>query len=146
MEIADIGQADLPALAGLYQQLLACEASLKKMEAVLEQVQDDPRHILLGAKIDGRLVGTLLGVACQMLFGQCRSFMVVEDLVVDRDHQRRGVGRALMEELEARSRQLDCSYVMLITDEERPEAHRFYESLGYKSEGYRAFKKKAVEL
>ncbi|MFC1736115.1 GNAT family N-acetyltransferase [Candidatus Hydrogenedentota bacterium] len=141
MEITNIAEEDLAELAELYQQLQANKPSVEKMRETLLRVGEDSNHVMLGARIDGQLVGTLLGVACQMLFGQCKSFMVVEDVVVSNDYRRRGVGRALMREIEERAAQLNCSYVMLITDHDRLGAHGFYESLGYKTDAYKAFKK-----
>jgi GNAT superfamily N-acetyltransferase len=141
VDIENIKKEDLADLAMLYQQLQANEPSITKMGETLLRVTDDPNHVILGARIDGKLVGTLLGVACWMLFGQSNSFMIVEDVVVSSDYRRCGVGKALMREIEKRAKQLNCSYIMLITDADRPEAHKFYLSQGYKTEEYKAFKK-----
>ena len=142
MEIALITEEDLPALASLYQQLVPNESSLEKMQEALHVIWRNPDQAIFGAKIEGRLVGTILGVACRMLFGQCKSFMIVEDFVVDSDHRRQGVGTALMRAIECFAAKRNCSYIMLITDTDREEAHRFYASLGYESDHYMAFKKR----
>jgi ribosomal protein S18 acetylase RimI-like enzyme len=68
--------------------------------------------------------------------------MIIEDVVVDSEHRRDGVGTALMLEMEKLAVQRDCSYIMLITDEDRTGAQNFYKSLGYKSDSYKAFKKR----
>jgi ribosomal protein S18 acetylase RimI-like enzyme len=142
MEIGRISEEDLAALAELYQQLQPNEPSVAKMRETLLAVEQDPNHIIIGARIDGKLVGSALGIVCQMLFGQCKSFMIIEDVVVDSEHRRDGVGTALMLEMEKLAVQQNCGYIMLITDEDRTGAQNFYKSLGYKSDSYRAFKKK----
>ncbi|MCP4177285.1 MAG: GNAT family N-acetyltransferase [bacterium] len=144
MKIINIKEDDLADLVSLYQQLQENEPSLEKMKDALLRIHYNPNHIILGAKVDGKLVGSLLGVACQMLFGQCKSFMVVEDVVVSSEYHRSGIGRALMKEIEQRAVQLNCSYIMLITDHDRPNAHKFYEALGYKTDTYKAFKKSLI--
>lgn len=141
MEIGRITEEDLPALASLYQQLLPNEPSVEKMREALPAIQQNPNQFVLGAKIDGRLIGSVLGVACQMLFGQCRSFMIVEDVVVDAGYRRMGVGTALMRALEQYALERNCSYIMLITDTDREGAQRFYASLGYQIDHYKALKK-----
>ena len=90
----------LPELADLYQQLIPNEFSISKMKAVLNKHRNNPNHIVLAARVDGKLVGSLLAVICEMLFGQCKSFMVVEDVVVDEAHRRTGIGVALMHHIE----------------------------------------------
>jgi ribosomal protein S18 acetylase RimI-like enzyme len=142
MQIERIQQADLPALAVLYQQLQPTEYSVAAMQAVLPTLGEESNHIVLGAKVDGKLVGTVLAVVCQMLYGQCKRFMVVEDVVVDEQYRRQGVGSTLMRALEKRAVDTQCRYIMLITDLDRPASQRFYEALGYESTGNVAFKKK----
>ena len=141
MKIERITETDLPELALLYQQLQPNEASLEKMKAALQVIQHNPNQVVLGAKIDGQLVGSVLGLACQMLFGQCKPFLVVEDVVVDANHRRAGVATALMRAIEQYAGECHCSYIMLITDTDREGAQRFYASLGYKTDPYKGFKK-----
>lgn len=141
MDIGPIIPEDLPALSLLYQQLVPNDPAVEKMREALAVIQRNPNEVVLGAKIKGQLVGTVLVVACQMLFGQCKSFAVVEDVVVDSGHRHQGVGTALMREVERWALARNCRYLMLITDTDRAEAQRFYESLGYETDHYCGFKK-----
>lgn len=59
------------------------------------------------------------------------AFVVIGGLVVDRNHRRLGIGRALMDRAEAWARQLGCSMLRLTSSATRKAAHRFYEDLGY---------------
>ena len=101
--------------------------------------------MVLTARKNGRLVGSLLAVICEMLFGQCKSFMVVEDVVVEKQHRKLGVGKLLMQEIEKYAKEQNCSYIMLITDIDRLSAQQFYKSLGYKTDEYCAFKKQLLQ-
>ena len=55
------------------------------------------RHILLAAEDGGRLVGSVMGVVCEELYGDGRPFLVVENLIVDKEQRRKGAGRMLRE-------------------------------------------------
>ncbi len=142
MNIFQIRKKDLEGMSLLYQQLLPNEACVEKMESVYDRNRDNPNHTALVARHKGKVLGTLLACICEMYFGQCRSFMVIEDFVVDKDHRNSGVGTALMKHAENLARDRNCAYIMLITDSDRKESQRFYENLGYVSEAYCAFKKK----
>ncbi len=48
------------------------------------------RHILLAAEDGGRLVGSVMGVVCEELYGDGRPFLVVENLIVDKEQRRKG--------------------------------------------------------
>ena len=144
IEVTPITDQDFRQLSELYQQLIPNEVSLSKMKEVFDRNKDNPNHIVLAAKIDGRLVGSLLAVICEMMFGQCKSFMVVEDVIVDESFRGNGVGKALMGYVELLAKQHNCSYIMLITDFDRIDSQKFYKSLGYKTDEYRAFKKHLI--
>ncbi len=45
-------------------------------------------------------------------------------------------------ELERLATELNCGYVIFVTEVERTDAQRFYESLGYKPDAYKGFKKR----
>lgn len=141
MQISAAQQQDLPELAQLYQQLLPNTVHLDNMKQVLARQSDNPSHYIAVAKVDGKVVGSVLSITCEMLFGACQSFMVVEDVVVDHAYQRQGIGAALMADVERRAKQNNCSYIMLVTDNDRSDSQRFYLAQGYKSDPYCAFKK-----
>ena len=55
---------------------------------------------------------------------------MVEGVRVREDQRGRGLGRALVLEAIERARASGCGLLQLTTDKARPEALRFYESLG----------------
>jgi GNAT superfamily N-acetyltransferase len=58
-------------------------------------------------------------------------------IVVDEEWRGRGVGRALVEELEKEARTRGCGILFLTTNERRTDAHAFYERLGFEYTGRR---------
>jgi ribosomal protein S18 acetylase RimI-like enzyme len=139
--ISPATENDLYELADLYQQLVPNDISIPKMRDVLDRNKNNPNHLVLVARENGQVVGSLLAVIGEMLFGQCKSFMVIEDVVVDKSRRRSGIGAALMQYIEGYARERNCSYIMLITDMDRASARDFYKSLGYKTDKYCAFKR-----
>jgi ribosomal protein S18 acetylase RimI-like enzyme len=142
MEIKNLTEHDLVGLAELYKQFWGENSSLDKMRAAFRRLVADRDYNFLAAEEEGRLIGSVLGIVCADLYGDCKGFMVVEDVIVDQRHRRKGVGSLLMRELERRAAQRGCSYILLVTDSERAGARRFYESLGYDPDAYRGFKKR----
>jgi GNAT superfamily N-acetyltransferase len=59
------------------------------------------------------------------------SRLLVEAVRVSRELRGRGIGRLLMEHAHERGRARGCVLAQLTSDKQRPEAHRFYRSLGY---------------
>ncbi|AWV33142.1 GNAT family N-acetyltransferase [Paenibacillus sp. FSL H7-0716] len=138
--IKEIEIESLPELGNLYQELMNKPSDLNKLEEVFKVVKADNRYILLGAFVEGKLLGSLMGIVCQDLVGDCKPFMVIENVVVSARARRQGVGKKLMNAIEQAARERDCYYIILVSGEQRKEAHVFYESLGYrdeKVEGYR---------
>ena len=89
--------------------------------AVLERALSGS-HLVLTARVDGRLVGLARTVSDDA------TICYVQDLLVDPDLQRRGIGRALVHEL--LERYWHCRQLVLITDADSPAVHAFYRSVG----------------
>ena len=142
MEIGRLTEGDLTALAGLYKQFWGEDSCLERMRETFGRLKDDPRYIFLAAWSESRLVGSVLGIVCEELYGECVPFMVVEDVIVDTGRRRGGIGTALMCELEKQAVESNCGYIIFVTESERTDAHRFYASLGYKPDAYKGFKKR----
>ena len=79
---------------------------------------------VLGAREGGTLAGLLRAVGDGCLV------VLVQDLLVRPEYQRRGVGRALMEAL--LSRYKDVYQLLLLTDD-RPGTTAFYEAMGFRA-------------
>lgn len=74
----------------------------------------------------------LLGMATLAVyhvFSGCKGW--IEDVVVDREHRRKGIARLLTDELVKRSRELDVDLLLLYTGHHRQGAQRLYESCGF---------------
>ena len=142
MEIRKLIEDDLVSLAVLYQQFWDEVSSLEKMRTTFQRLKRNPNYILLVADQQNNLVGSVMGIICEELYGDCKPFMVVEDVIVDKRQRRLGIASSLMKELERCASENNCNYIIFVTESERTEAHRFYESIGYKSDAYKGFKKR----
>ena len=96
-------------------------------------VDADPAHLLVVAEHGGAVVGTL-----QLTFipGLSRGGSLraqVEAVRVARSHRGEGLGRSLLGWAIEEARRRGCSLVQLTTDQQRAEAQRFYEGLGFVS-------------
>jgi GNAT superfamily N-acetyltransferase len=88
-----------------------------------------------GVVLVAALAGEVVGV-CQLIVfrhlqahgGLCAE---VESVHVHPEHRGTGVGGALLREAIARARALGCYRVQLTSNTGRPDAHRFYERLGF---------------
>jgi GNAT superfamily N-acetyltransferase len=56
---------------------------------------------------------------------------LIEGVRVDSGERSQGLGKTLFEWAIARARERGCHMVQLTTDKARPDAKRFYESLGF---------------
>ena len=81
------------------------------------------------AECDGQLGGWMHAVISEYI--ESGRFVAVGGLVVDRDHRMSGIGRRLMEHVEGWAKEQGCLIVRLSSSSTRPNAHRFYETLGY---------------
>lgn len=139
--IETLAESDLPALAHLHRQFWGEDSSPEKMQATFRRLRDDD-YLLLVARYEGQVVGSVMGIVCEELYGDCRPFLLIEDFVVDESRRRLGVGSALMRELERLAAVRDCGSILFLTEAEREGAVRFYGSLGYEHGPYRGFKKR----
>jgi ribosomal protein S18 acetylase RimI-like enzyme len=96
---------------------------------------------LLGARIDGRLVGTLALAVFPVLTGK-RAW--IEDVVVEPAARGRGVATALIEEAIRRAAGRGCRTVDLTSRPSRVEANRLYEKLGFERRETNVYRK-AIE-
>ena len=132
--------ADLQGLKALYEDAFGGETDFGKMVETFNNIKSNPNQIILVAKSEGIVVGSVLGVVCHELIGRCTPFMVLEDVAVLSSFRRKGIARMLLTEIENRAKQKDCNMILFVSSIQREGAHKLYESMGYgadKVNGYR---------
>lgn len=144
VKISPLTENDLPQLMALQMELINESGNLNRMRELFALIAQDSNYSLLGAKQDGRLVGSLAGIVCHDLFGKCLPFMVVENVIVTQSLRHQGIGRMLMLAVEQIAHARGCRYIMLVSAVTREHAPVFYQSLGYESAPYRGYKKTLV--
>jgi GNAT superfamily N-acetyltransferase len=129
---------DVPAIV----RMLACDALGAKREALVsplpesyygafEAIDRDANNELVVAELDGRIIGLLQITFIPYMTYRGGWRALIEGVRVDSEIRSRGVGRALFTWAIDRARQRDCHLVQLTSDKARPDAIRFYESLGF---------------
>ncbi|MXX74114.1 MAG: GNAT family acetyltransferase [Holophagales bacterium] len=96
------------------------------------------RDLFLVGLLDGRLVATVMA-------GYEGHRGWVNYLAVAPDSRRAGVGRLLMDEAEARLREMGCPKINLQVRRSNAEAARFYRSIGYAEDDVLSMGKRLVE-
>ncbi|GAA1737772.1 GNAT family N-acetyltransferase [Isoptericola hypogeus] len=110
-------------------------AHVAGFEAIAASTNDE----LVVAELDGEVVGTMQLTFVPGISRNGATRLLVEAVRVDARLRGRGLGRALMEHAHARGRERGCALAQLTSDKQRPEAHRFYRSLGY-AQSHEGFK------
>ncbi|MGY3690638.1 GNAT superfamily N-acetyltransferase [Bradyrhizobium sp. USDA 3240] len=130
--------ADLPAIIALLandvlgqQREDASSPPNPRYVDAFEAILADPHQLLVVATLDDEVIGTLQlsfipGIA---RLGAWRG--QIEAVRIAETHRSSGVGQQMFEWVIAQCKARGCDLVQLTTDKARPDAHRFYERLGF---------------
>ena len=91
----------------------------------------DPNNELIVALIDSDIVGFFQLTFIPYLTYQGRWRALVEGVRVNKRYRGQGIGKKLFEWAIQRAKDKDCHLLQLTTDKQRPDAIKFYESLGF---------------
>lgn len=103
-------------------------------------VSDDPNGTIFVAEAEGRLAGCLQVTLIPGLSYRGARRALIEDVRVERDRRGAGIGAGLVGAAEHHAAEHGCQIVELFVHSDRPDAHRFYERLGYAGR-HRGFRK-----
>lgn len=96
-----------------------------------ERLQSDANQFLVVATRGDMVVGTLQLTVIPGLSRRGSTRSVIEGVRVHSSERGQGLGQQLIEWAIEESRRQDCQLVQLTSDAARPDAHRFYERLGF---------------
>lgn len=127
MQIRSLGSEDREAYRQLVHAVFPDPAPHNDPLATLDRLVAAEGGEVLIAVVDGCVVGTVIGG-----YDGVRGW--VYSLAVAEPYRRRGVGTALMKELQARLGELGCVKINLQVRAESADVVRFYESIGFQIE------------
>ncbi|GAB2716673.1 hypothetical protein GCM10027072_06460 [Streptomyces bullii] len=135
-------EADLSAVLGLYGELNPDDAPLPRAsaEAIWADMAGQRGRTVLVADADGTVVGTADCVVLPNLTRGGRPILFVENVVVSGSHQRRGVGRRLMQAAVELAEAGGCYKAQLLAADDA-YVHAFYAACGFEplAQGFRRY-------
>ena len=101
------------------------------VRGAFREIENDPNVAVWVAEHQGAVVAM---AQLNVIAGLSRGGMkraLVEGVRVRSDLRGNGIGESFMQLLMEQSRQAGCQLIQLTSDKRRPDAHRFYERLGF---------------
>ena len=141
--VREATEGDIPRIVELFEHGSLIEGKEDPTDpapyrAALHEIAQGPGAVLL-AEVGGQVIGVCQLIVFRHLQSRGGLCAEVESVHVHPEFRGRGVGGVLMRAAVQRARQLGCYRVQLTSNNARPEAHRFYEALGFEPT-HRGFK------
>lgn len=141
MIIRKMEERDLYDVAALYEILSGEKSNIESMVNQFALANSNKNYMLVVAEEQGKVAGTAMGIVCLNMMADFNSFLVIEAVIVGEEFRRKGIGKGILQYLEREAKSRGCSYLVLVSGEQREEAHRLYEYLGYGKDGVKGFRK-----
>lgn len=91
----------------------------------------DSGGCVVGAFVNGKLVGTSTLNICPNLSWSGRPYAIIENVIVSKQHRNCGIGKALLGYSKNLAEKAGCYKIALMTGSKKKATHKFYESAGF---------------
>ncbi|EOD01552.1 GNAT family N-acetyltransferase [Caldisalinibacter kiritimatiensis] len=129
--VEKIKKKELNSLSKLYSQLVNEESIMSNMIKAFNSIENNPNYYLMGVKLNQKLIGSAMAIICYDLVRECRPFMVIENVIIDKNYRGNGYGGTLINKIEDIAKKKNCHYIMLLSNKNRAKSHKFYSKHGY---------------
>ena len=139
VKVREALESDLPRILSVYRESgldVDRALDLEAARSLFRRIASYPSYRVFVAEADGQVVGTFALLVMDNLANGGAPSGVVEDVAVPRALQGRGIGRAMMGFARDECRRHGCYKMLLSSNRMRPDAHAFYEALGFTRHGY----------
>jgi ribosomal protein S18 acetylase RimI-like enzyme len=102
-------------------------------EKAFAEINADPNNELIVIESNGEIIGTLQLTFIPSISFQGGKRAQIESVRVDAKRRRLGIGRKMFLWAIERAREKNCRMIQLSTNNDRADAQRFYENLGFKA-------------
>lgn len=124
---------DLASLVRILSQLkldsIDQHYDFERGERILQKIIKDENYYLLLAELNKEIVGTSTMLIQDNLTHNGRPYAHIENVVIDREYRKMGIGKLLLLELINIARSLDCYKVILNCSQEKSA---FYQTVGFR--------------
>ncbi len=133
----DLAQCTEQQVIAVRRQELDSEAYLsqEKMRAIWQNMQKYPDYKVYVMLSNDKIVGTFSLLIGDNLAHSGASFAVLDNMVVNPDCRRQGIGKKMILKAMELARQKQCYKIMLSSNKNRVQAHEFYQKLGFEQHG-----------
>lgn len=141
MKVREARATDFDSLMGLYAQLHGDKIPEKteKVRRLWGGILLDRNHHIIVAEEDGAVLSSCVCVVVPNLTHGGRPYALVENVVTDGNHRRKGLATACLEYARKIARGLGCYKIMLMTGSKQESTLNFYRNAGYNDRDKTAF-------
>lgn len=142
INIREAKDQDLPQILKLYSELGMDDGivlNIEEANKLFEKIKSYPDYKLYVAITNNEIVGTFALLIMDNLAHNGASSGIIEDVVVKKSLRGLGIGTEMMNFAVQILKNKKCYKLMLSSNLEREDAHKFYEKLGLKKHGYSFF-------
>lgn len=130
---------DISGILQLYKQTSMDHGrilTIEQAQSIFNKMKTYPNYQAYVAEVNGEIVGTFTLAIMDNLGNIGLPSGIIEDVVVLETLQNKGIGKKMMAYAVSLCRDNGCYKVMLSSNLNRNDAHKFYESFGFKKHGY----------
>lgn len=125
----------------LYKHFDHNQLGYEDLAGEIEVTLGDPNTRIFTVEVDGQVLATAHATVIPNLVGSGHPQMVVENIITDPKHQGRGLGRLLLDQVEAWARHRECRKIIIVSNK-KFSAQGFYESQNFEGKSSEVFIKR----
>lgn len=122
---------DISRIQDLYVTLTGIKSDISNMKETFLLFENNEDYYFMVVKLDGYVIATGVGIVFRSLANNCKSYFVIDNVVVDKKYQHQGIGTILLNSLHEIAINNNCCMSYLVADLSNVNACNFYHKLGY---------------
>lgn len=140
--VREANQFDIFSIQKLLETL-APDGNVHVLKEQINLFQDSSNNFLLVADVNDNIAGTVQLNICPDVMYKKQPYALIENIIVEKKHEKQGVGKALLSKVEEICVVNACSKIIFLSTSQRIEAHNFFDKLGYSGSAKKGFVKYA---